>query len=290
MRALKMFWHVITALLMERSLTYSDHSTTATTHYFTRSPHKSYGPMTQLLPGPQCHTCPNQFTSNFSLFLHPSLPSPFHPLSSFPPSFHACSLCLFQHPPDSYTSLCSFSHPHACYLFVSLLISFLHLCIHVCHPLSFLMLRFCITYASSANPFLSCSGSCPLHVLWGWTFEGSSRHLSLSTTLRLNSASNGSIIPWNYSWKTLYRASLLHKEVSFYVLGLKIFTRHQTHLENDIIIIEHNFMGSHSYILVLFLLPTPYSSIWPGHVGFLKTQWRFCLEFVLWQLSQTDPF
>lgn len=206
------------------------------------------------------------------------------------PSFLSWVLSLSLSAPTRLLHLPVFLLSPACYLFVSLLISFLHLCIHVCHPPSFLMLRFCITYASSANPFLSCSGSCPLHVLWGWTFEGSSRHLSLSTTLRLNSASNTAIIPWNYSWKTLYRASLLHKEVSFNVLGLKIFTRHQTHLENDIIIIEHNFMGSHSYILVPSLLPTPYSSIWPGHVGFLKTQWRFCLEVVLWQLSQTDPF
>lgn len=39
---------------MERAVTYSDHSTTVTTRYFTQSTHKSYRPMTQLLPGPQC--------------------------------------------------------------------------------------------------------------------------------------------------------------------------------------------------------------------------------------------
>lgn len=78
---------------MERSLTYSNHSTTVTMRYFTQGPHKSYGPMTQLLPGPQCHTCPNHFTSNFSVSLHPSLSEASH--TPPVPSSFSCTASLF---------------------------------------------------------------------------------------------------------------------------------------------------------------------------------------------------
>lgn len=97
---------------MERSLTYSDHSTTVTSHYFTRAPHKSYGPMTQLLPQPQCHTRPNRFASNFSLFLHPSSPSPLCPPLSLLPFMLGLSVPFSIHPTPT-TSLYCFPHPHA---------------------------------------------------------------------------------------------------------------------------------------------------------------------------------
>lgn len=71
---------------MERAVTYSDHSGTVTTRYFTRAAHKSYGPMTQLLPGPRCPNVthvPTVLLQTSSPSLYPS-PSHFaatpHPL------------------------------------------------------------------------------------------------------------------------------------------------------------------------------------------------------------------
>lgn len=193
---------------MERSLTYSDHSTNATSHYFTRAPHKSYGPMTQLLPGPQCHTRPNRFTSNFSLFLHPSLPSPLRPPRSLLLFMLGLSVPFSIHPAPS-TSQDFFSPPHASvcpsalFVFVCpiLLASIAHPTftplVSISLPLSFLFVALCscVTYASSGIPFLSCCGSCPLHVAGGWSFEESSRHLSLSAALSLNCVANPPLIP-----------------------------------------------------------------------------------------------
>lgn len=87
---------------MEGSLTHSDHSTTVPLHYLTHAPHKSYRPKAQLLPGPQCHTCPNRFASNCSLPPPPSalpafsLRAPFSARPTFPaPGFflHPARLC-----------------------------------------------------------------------------------------------------------------------------------------------------------------------------------------------------
>lgn len=130
---------------MERSLTFSDHSTTVTTHYLSHAPYKSYGPMTQLLPGPQCHTCPNHFTSNLSLSLDPSLPG--CPFTLLIPSFLSCIASLFlstsrplhHHLPN----MDFFSHAHAsvCLSICLLLFSspLLPLCIHVASSLSFML-------------------------------------------------------------------------------------------------------------------------------------------------------
>lgn len=100
---------------MERAVTYSDHSTTVTTCYFTQAPHKSFGPMTQLLPGPQCpnvthvltvllQTCPSPCTP-------PSLRPP-HPRCSRLPFMHSLSVPFNVHS-LLYFSVSYFSHPHS---------------------------------------------------------------------------------------------------------------------------------------------------------------------------------
>lgn len=93
---------------MERAVTYSDHSTTVTTCYFTQATHKSYGPMTQLLPDPQCpnvtHVPTVLLQTSSPLFTHPFF-HPFTPL--FPPSFHAQPFNI--HP--RHLSVYYFSHP-----------------------------------------------------------------------------------------------------------------------------------------------------------------------------------
>lgn len=53
----------------------------------------------------------------------------------------------------------------------------------------------CPTYAQTGIPSRSRCRSCPLHVVWGWTFEESCRHLSLSPALILNTAANPPQIP-----------------------------------------------------------------------------------------------
>ena len=186
-----MFWHA----LMERAVTYSDHSTTVTTRYFTQSTHKSYGPMTQLLPGPQC---PN-VTHVPTVLLQTSSPpvTPASPLL-FPPSFHA--------QPSLSLSTSTPSPPP--FLFLSPALPCLSVCVS---PLSCLALtpsppcpppplaRSCLSLVlcplsniclQTGIPSPSRCGSCPLHVAWGWTFEESSRHLSLSPALSLNAAAN----------------------------------------------------------------------------------------------------
>lgn len=126
-RTISHLQHVLTChyrALMERSLTYSNHSTTVTTRYFTQAPRKSYGPMTQLLPGPQCHTCPNHFTSNFSASLHPSLPIPPHTPRSLLLSCIA-SLFLSTSTPLLHLPVSYFSNPHVCVCPSA----FLHVCL-----------------------------------------------------------------------------------------------------------------------------------------------------------------
>ena len=94
---------------MERAVTYSDHSTTVTTRYFTQATHKSYGPMTQLLPGPQCPNVthvPTVLLQTSSPLLTPPFLCPPCPLLSF----HAQPLCPFQHPLPPFTSLISLTH------------------------------------------------------------------------------------------------------------------------------------------------------------------------------------
>lgn len=176
---LEMFWHVITGLLMEGSLTCTDHSTTVPLHYLTHAPHKSHRPKAQLLPGPQCHMCPNRFASNLSL------PPP-------PSALHAFSLCapFSTHPtfprpqflpaPRAPLSVCS---PFLSCLASALLSVFAQL---ICSSLT--ELCFCAAYASSGIPFHTLCGSCPLHFMWGWIFEESPRHGSLSPALSLNTA------------------------------------------------------------------------------------------------------
>lgn len=112
-----MFWHVITGHLMERAVTYSDHSTTVRTCYFTQAPHKSFGPMTQLLPGPQCPNVTHVPTVLLQISPSPCTPPSLHPLTLlFPPSFHAKPLRPFQHalPPLPLFSYFSHSHSSVC--------------------------------------------------------------------------------------------------------------------------------------------------------------------------------
>lgn len=111
-----MFWRVITGRLMERAVTYSDHSGTVTTCYFTRATHKSYGPMTQLLPGPRC---PN-VTHVPTVLLQTSSPSLYPSPSHFaaPPapadrSTLSCAACLSTSTPSS-TSLFIISLTRTC--------------------------------------------------------------------------------------------------------------------------------------------------------------------------------
>lgn len=98
---------------MERAVTYSDHSTTVTTCYFTKAPHKSYGPMTQLLPGPQCpnvtHVPTVLLQTSPSLFTPPSL----HPTTPVVPSFLSCTASLSlstSTPPSTSLFLISLTH------------------------------------------------------------------------------------------------------------------------------------------------------------------------------------
>lgn len=184
---------------MERAVTYSDHSTTVTTRYFTQATHKSYGPMTQLLPGPQCpnvtHVPTVLLQTSSPLFTPPSL----HPFTPLIPSFLSCTASL---------SL-STSTPSSTSLFIiSLTLTFsvclsdrLPACLPVCLSYHALHKPFrlslslsgalpCVTYAETGNPSLSRCGSCPLHVVWGWTFEEPFRHLSLSPAFSLNTATN----------------------------------------------------------------------------------------------------
>lgn len=116
---------------MERAVTYSDHSTTVTTRYFTQAPHKSYGPMTQLLPGPQCpnvtHVPTVLLQTSPSLFTPPSL----HPFAPLVPSIL------------SRTASWSLSNPppHPPFLFLSPTLPCLSVCLPVCLSLlSFLAL------------------------------------------------------------------------------------------------------------------------------------------------------
>lgn len=51
-----------------------------------------------------------------------------------------------------------------------------------------LMLHPLAAHAEMNNSFWSRCRSCPLHVMWGWIFEESSRHLSLSPAFSLNAA------------------------------------------------------------------------------------------------------
>lgn len=182
---------------MERAVTYSDHSTTVTMRYFTQATHKSYGPMTQLLPGPQSpnvtHVPTVLLQASSPLFTPPSL----HPFTPLVPSF--LSRAASQLPFNIHSPF-----PPLCLLFLSPLLFCLSICLPTClsllscfaltlSPLSLsLSLVLCpfVTYAKTGNPSRSCCGSCPLHVVWGWTFEGSSRHLSLSPAFSLNTAAN----------------------------------------------------------------------------------------------------
>lgn len=113
---------------MERAVTYSDHSTTVRTCYFTQAPHKSFGPMTQLLPGPQCPNVTHVPTVLLQISPSPCTPPSLLPLTLlFPPSFHAKPLRPFQHalPPLP-----------LCFLFLSLSL----LCLSVCLPVSLSLL------------------------------------------------------------------------------------------------------------------------------------------------------
>lgn len=150
-------------------MTCGDHSTTVTTRYFTQATHKSYGPMTQLLPGPQCPNVthvPTVLPQTSSLLFAPLSFTPSPP--SFPPSFHAQPLCPFQHPPPTSASL----------FIIFLTLAFLSVCLSVCLFVSliillhltfspsppFLVLCPCGPYAGMGDPSWSRRGSCPLHV------------------------------------------------------------------------------------------------------------------------------
>lgn len=116
---------------MERAVTYSDHSGTVTTRYFTRATHKSYGPMTQLLPGPRCPNVthvPTVLLQTSSPSLYPS-PSHFATLPAAAPSiappFHARP--AFRHP---------LPPPPLCLLFLSPV----HVCLSVCPVCPFVSL------------------------------------------------------------------------------------------------------------------------------------------------------
>lgn len=153
---LEMFWQGITGLLMEGSLTCTDHSTTVPLHYLTHAPHKSHRPKAQLLPGPQCHMCPNRFASNLSL------PPP-------PSALHAFSLCAPFSTHPTFPAPSFFLHPARLYRSARLSYHVLHqpscLSLHnsSAHPsLSFVFVQHMLRLASrsipSAGPvpFISC--------------------------------------------------------------------------------------------------------------------------------------
>lgn len=158
-----MFWHIITGLLMERAVTYSDHSTTVTMRYFTKATHKSYGPLTQLLPGPQC---PN-VTHVPTVLLQASSPRlPFFPSPHPPLSFHAQPFSPFSTCPPP---ILRFYFPRTCVfcrrlsvrlsawspfcLFVSLIINpFASRCPSQASPCLPLVLCPSVTYAPDRHP------------------------------------------------------------------------------------------------------------------------------------------
>lgn len=134
-----------------------------------------------------------QFYLKLPPFSLPRFPSPLHPPRSLLPFMHSLSVPFNIHPPTSaslfiiFLTLTFLSVCLSVCLFVSLII-LLHLTFSPSPP--FLVLCPCGTYAGMGDPSWSRRGSCPLHVAWGWTFEESSGHLSLSPAFSLNTATD----------------------------------------------------------------------------------------------------
>lgn len=189
---------------------------------------------------------PNVLMSHMSQQFYFKLPPLSSPLLSPPPvqppvpSFLSCTASLSLSTSTLlHLSVYYFSHPYfsvylsnrlpAC-LPACLVVTLIMLCINPfafslspCLSLSLapsLVFSPCLTYAGMGNPSQSCCGSCPLHVVWGWTFEEPFRHLSLSPAFSLNIAANtvsaaGTLAPaaeWNEK-RNLFMITYTHTHI-----------------------------------------------------------------------------